>query len=384
MRVLRAICLLALVAAGPQLHAQVQGDSGKQIDELKAALAAALSENQALKKLVAELTEMSKQLNADLMVQRVTVEKIKKEKLKAATEHQTRAAEYKLALAENKMLKARIKSLLRSGGSSTSKPAAATKDRTNVRLIAITLHEELWKWWTDPQLLTEHIALRRKLVHLDADHSIDAWLVRHKQFAGTRVDWPMKLVSGSIISKKKVDAAWKKANQDLNDTLNAMVYGKTRPRKSDNARIVDRRIGARATTRPASRPRSDKPKVKPPKNTRGPTPRRVDFRKRIRDLQERIELYKTASKAGGMTTIYAVAGDIAVKMSLPGRRFENVSVRKRPSVQVTGNILSAAPKAGFFAGRKSNMIQFVVTGECKIKNPPEPKTSDQRPVISDH
>ena len=372
MRVCCVICLLVLVAAGPQLHAQVQGDTGKRIDELKSALAAALTENRELKKLVAEMTKMSKQLNAELLVQRVAVEKIRKEKLKAATEHQTSATEYKLALAENKMLKARIKSLRRSGGSSTSKPAAATNDRTNVRLIAITLHEELWKWWTDPQLLTEHIALRRKLVHLDGDHSIDAWLVRRKEFAGTRVDWPMKLVSGSIISKKKVDAAWKKAKQDLNDTLNAMVYGKSRPTKTDNARIFDRRIGARATSRPAAGSRSDKPKAKPPENTRGPTPRRVDFRKRIRNLQEQIELYKTASAAGGMTTIHAVAGNIAVKMSLPGRRFENVSVKKRPVVQVTGHILSAAPKAGFFAGRTGSMIQFVVAGECKLRNPPAP------------
>ena len=377
MRVCCVICLLALVAAGPQLHAQVQGDTGKQINELKSALAAALAENRALTKLVVEMTEMSKQLNADLLVQRAAVEKIKKDNLKAATEYEKHAMEYKLALAENKMLKARIKSLRRSGGSNTSKPAAATTDRTNERLIAITLHEELWKWWTDPQLLTEHIALRRKLVHLDADHSIDAWLARHGDFAGTRIDWPMKLVSGGIISKKKVDKAWKKAKQDLNDTLNAVVYGKTRPRKPDNSRIVDRRIGARATTRPATGPRSDKGKAKAPKNTSGPTPRRVDFRKGIRNLQEQIELYKTASAAGGMTTIHAVAGNIAVRMSLPGRHFENVSLTKRPSVQITGNILSAAPKAGFFAGRTDSMIQFVVAGECKMKNPPESKTSDQ-------
>ena len=361
MRVCRIICLLALVAAAGRLYAQVQGDTGKQIDELKAALA----ENKMLKKLVAELTEMSKQLNAEIVAQKLVIEKIEKGNLKAATAYKTRAMEYKLALAENKMLKARIKSLLRSGGSSTSKPAAATKDRTNVRLIAITLHEELWKWWTDPLLLTEHIALRRKLVHLDADHSIDAWLARRKEFAGARVDWPMKLVSGGIISKDKVNKAWKKANQDLTDTLNAMVYGKGRPGKTDNARIVDRRIGARATSRPTTRPRSDTKKAK--------TLRRVDFRKRIRNLQEQIDLYKRASAAGGMTTIYAVAGNIAVKMSFPGRRFENVSVKKRPSVQVTGHILSAAPKAGFFAGRKDSMIQFVVAGECEIKNPPAPE-----------
>ncbi|MDP6543559.1 MAG: hypothetical protein QGH60_06165 [Phycisphaerae bacterium] len=367
MRVCCVICLLALVAVGPQLHAQVQGDK----------LTAALAENKMLKKLVVELTAMTKQLNAELLLQRVVVEKIKKDHLKTATGHQKNATEYKLAMAENKMLKARIKSLLRSGDSSTSKPAAATRDRRNVRLIAITLHEELWKWWTDPQLLSEHILLRRKLVHLDGDHSIDAWLVRRKEFAGTRVDWPMELVSGSIISKKKVDAAWKKAKQDLNDTLNAMVYGKGRTGKTDNARIVDRRIAAGATSRPAIGTRRDKRKAKTPKNTAGPTPRRVDFRKRIRNLQEQIELYKTASAAGGMTTIHAVAGNIAVKMSLPGRRFEKVSVKKRPSVQVTGNILSAAPKAGFFAGRKDSMIQFVVAGECKMKNPPAPKTSNQ-------
>ena len=360
MRVLRAICLLALLGAGPQLHAQVQGDTGNQVNELKAKLTAALTENKMLKKLVADLTEMSKQLSADMAAQRLAVEEMKKNNLKTVAEHQTHAAEYKLALAENKMLKARIKSLLRSGGSGTSKPVTATRDRTNVRLIAIALHEELWKWWTDPLLLTEHITLRRKLVSLDADHSIDAWLTRRKEFAGTRVDWPMKLVSGSIISKDKVDKAWKKADQDLTDTLNAVVYGKTRPGKPDNARIVDRRIGARATSRPATRPRSDTKTAK--------APSRVEFRRRIRDLQEQIELYKRASEAGGMTTIYAVAGNIAVKMMLPGRHFENVSVTRRPSVQITGSILGAAPKAGFFAGRKDTMIQFVVDGKCKIKN----------------
>ena len=77
-----------------------------------------------------------------------------------------------------------------------------------------------------------------------------------------------------------------------------------------------------------------------------------------------------------MTTIHAVAGNIAVRMSLPGRHFENVSLTRRPSVQITGSILSAAPKAGFFAGRTDSMIQFVVVGECKMKNPPESKTSD--------
>ena len=360
-----AICVLVLVAAGPRLDAQVQVDPGKQIDELKSKLAAALRENRELRKLMVELTEMSKQLNADVVAQRLVVEETRKKSLKAATEHQKHAMEYKLALAENKMLRARIKSLIRSAGSSTSKPAAVKKDRTNVRLIEIELHEDLWEWWMDPLLLTDHIAMRRKLVHLDADHSIDAWLTRRREFAGTRVDWPMRLVSGSVISKSKVDQARKKAKQDLTDTLRAVVYGKARPAKPDNSRVVDLRIAARATSRPA--------KTKPKKKTGPPTPSRIDLRKRIRHLQEQIELYQRASAAGGLTTIYAVAGNIAVKMDLPGRRFDSISMTRRPRVQITGNILSAAPKAGFFAGRKDTMIQFVVAGECKMKDPPAPK-----------
>ena len=375
-----AICLLALAAAGSRIHAQVQADTGTQIDELKTKLAAALVENKMLKKLVAELTEMSKRLNADLLVQRVAVEKIKQDNRKAAAEYQARAAEYKLAMAENKMLRARIKSLIRSGGSSTSKPAAARRNRTNVKLIEIELHEELWEWWTDPLLLTDHIALRRKLVHLDADHSIDAWLARRREFAGTRVDWPMKLVSGSVIPKSKVDQAWKKAKQDLNDTLRAVVYGKVRPGKTDNSRIPDLRIGARATSRPAIGQPNRTKKTKPGKNAEPPAPSRLDLRKRIRHLQEQIELYERASAAGGLTTIYAIAGNIAVKMSLPGRRFENISMTRRPSVQITGNILSAAPKAGLFAGRKDTMIQFVVAGECKMKDLPAPKPRPERGI----
>ena len=58
MRLRHAICLLAMVAAGPQLHAQVRGHAGKQNDELKSAHAAALTENQKLKKLAPQSDEL--------------------------------------------------------------------------------------------------------------------------------------------------------------------------------------------------------------------------------------------------------------------------------------------------------------------------------------
>jgi hypothetical protein len=350
MRVFCIICLLALVAVGPQLHAEAPSD----------ALAGVVAENKSLKKLITGLNEVCEQLNAEIKAQKLVIEKLKASHRKTVTEQQARAMEYKLALAENKMLKARINSLLRTGGSSTTKPAA-TRNRKNVRFIEIELRENLWKWWIDPLLLSDHLAMRRKLVHLDTDHSIDSWLTRRGEFAGTRVNWPMKLVSGNIISKKEVDNAWKAARQNLKDTLSSMVYDTRRPAETDNDKIVDRRMGAGSTSRPASGKQKGtaKPKVSG----------RDDLRKRIRNLQDQIAIYKRASQAGGMTTIYAVAGDIAVKMSLPGRHFENVVLTKRPSVQITGDILRAAPKAGFFAGRKGSMIQFVVSGECKIKNP---------------
>ena len=358
-----AICLLATIAVGPQLHAQAPDASEKQVNELQAKLTAALAENKTLRKLVSEFTTLIEQHNADLAAQKRAVDEIKRDSLKADAKYQARELEYKLATAENKMLRARIKSLLKPGGSSTTKP----ESRRNVRYIAITLHEELWTWWTDPNLLTEHIALRRKLVHLDVDHSIDAWLARRKEFAGTRVDWEMNLVSGKIISKEMVDAALKKAKQDLNNALKAAVYGKPKPRKTDDAKIVDRRITAHATSRPAPKQRSSTiiadPYARP----------RVDYRTQIRQLQEQIELYKLASAAGGMTTIHAIAGNIAVKMPIPGRHFAKMSLTKRPSVRITGDIVSAAPKAGFFAGRKDSLIQFVVIGECELKNPPAPK-----------
>ncbi|MCP4377500.1 MAG: hypothetical protein GY794_15155, partial [bacterium] len=121
------------------------------------------------------------------------------------------------------------------------------------------------------------------------------------------------------------------------------------------------RIVAGSTSRPAEK---KKKSIAKPKATG-----RDERRKRIRDLQDQIDIYKRSLVAGGMTTIYAIAGDVAVKMQLPGRHFENVVLTKRPSVQITGDILRAAPKAGLFAGRKGTMIQFEVSGECKIKNP---------------
>jgi hypothetical protein len=246
---------------------------------------------------------------------------------------------------------------------STTKP----KRRRNVSYIAIELHEELWKWWTDPQLLTEHIALRRKLVHLDVDHSIDAWLTRRKEFAGTTVNWEMKLVSGRIISREMVDQALKKAKQDLDNTLKSAVYGKPRSRKPNNSKIVDRRIGAHATSRPALKKPSKIKQTNPYEHR----PPRVDYKKQIRQLQEQIALYKLSSASGGMTTIHAIAGNIAVKMPIPGRHFAKLSLKNRPTVQLKGEIIGATPKAGFFAGRKDSMIQFVVIGECKLKNPPK-------------
>ncbi|MDP6635271.1 MAG: hypothetical protein QGG42_10260 [Phycisphaerae bacterium] len=367
MRLTRTICLIALIASGPRLWAQ------ESANKLQAKLTAALIENETLKKLLVEHSALNQQLSADLVAQRRAVEEIRKEIARTNAQHKSRAMEYRLALAENKMLKARVKSLLRSTGSSTSKPGTAASTRRNVRLIAITLHEELWKWWSDPLLLSEHIALRRKLVHLDVDHGIDAWLTRRKEFAGTRVNWSMKLMSGSIISKDQVNKALKKANRTLDETLRAAVYGQPRPKKPNNTKIVDGRLAARATTRPARKPPAGSGGIKAPKTTGYDRPKRVDFRKQIRQLQEQIDLYKRSSTAGGMTTIYAVAGDIVVKMSLPGRRFENVSAKNRPAVQVTGDILSAGPKAGYFIGRKDTMIQFILSGECKLKNPPPAK-----------
>jgi hypothetical protein len=348
------ICLIAITVIAPQTRAQATDD------ELQTKLDKALTENQMLKTLVVELTAVTKQLTADQAALQHAIDKIKQDHLKAEMKRQNRTLEYKLALAENKMLKARVESLLRLGGSSTSQPATGSRSRRNVRLIAITLHEELWKWWTDPLLLTKHIALRRKLEHLDVDHSIDAWLTRQKEFAGTKVNWSMKLVSGSFTSKSKIDKAWKEADQTLTDTIQGAVFGNTKPVNPRKAKLV----GQRPTTRPAPKPRNNS------KVTNGYSrPKRADFSKQIRELKNTVELYKRASAAGGMTTIYAVSGNIAVKMSLPGLRFEKLSMRDRPDVQITGVILSAAPKAGYFAGRNDSMMQFVVTGECKLTNP---------------
>lgn len=349
MRLRLVICLIAMLAVAPGGRAEPKGDAAGRSGERESALDLARSGNKVLRELVDELTKMNKKHRDDLAVRELVIERLEKDRRKLAAGRRADAEEYKLALAENKMLRARIKSLLRPGASSTTKP----KGRSNTRVISITLHENFWKWWSDPILLSEHIALRRKLTTLDVDHSIDAWLTRRKEFHGTRVNWSMKLVSGTYISKEKVNKAWKKAKQDLNDTLNAAVYGVRRPAKTDNPKVAASRPGAK--------------KSPPPKKAKPPL--RIDFRKRIRELQEQIEMYKRASAAGGMTTIYAVAGDIAIKMSLPGRRLTNVSLNKRPDVQITADIVSAAPKAGLFIGRKDTMLQFVVTGECKLKDP---------------
>ncbi|MCP4377302.1 MAG: hypothetical protein GY794_14140, partial [bacterium] len=266
------ICLLALVVVGPQVHADAKDDM----------LVGLMDENQSLKKLITGLNEVCEELNADIKVQKLTIEKLRASQLKTVNEQQARAMEYKLALAENKMLKARIKSLLRTGGSATTKPAA--KNRKNVRLIEIELPENLWKWWLDPLLLSDHLAMRRKLVLLDTDHSIDSWLARRREFAGTRVDWTMKLVSGKIISTKEVSKALKTARQNLNDTLSSMVYDTRRPAKTDNDKIVDRRIVAGSTSRPAEK---KKKSIAKPKATG-----RDERRKRIRDLQDQIDIYK--------------------------------------------------------------------------------------------
>jgi len=353
--------LLAITAPTAALGAQ------SQIERLRA-------ENAALRKLVTELSSLSKQLTADLAAQRLVIEKIEKDKQKAAAEHRARALEYKLAAAENKMLKARIKSLVRSTGSSTTKPSSP-RSRRNMRTIQIELHEDFWEWWTDPMLLSKHIALRRKLVHLDADHSIDAWLTRRKQFAGVKVDWTMQLVSGAITSKEKVDDALKKADRELNSALEAAVFGRRFAKATDNAKYRDATIAALATTQPKPR-KTNTVKVKTPKTADAdPYARkpRVDHRKHIRDLQERIELYKRASKAGGLTTIYAVAGDIAAKIAIPGRHFEKIPRTPRPQVQITGFILGAAPKAGYFAGRTDRMMQFSISGSCTLKGDAAPE-----------
>jgi len=370
MRLHRTILLLAIVVSGPQLRAQ------SPADQLREQLAEARIENAKLKKLVLDLSDLSKQLNADLTVERLKARKIRQDKTKAADAHKSRAMEYKLAMAENKMLKARIKSLLRSTGAST-RPADTPHNRKSVRSINIELHENLWKWWSDPILLSKHISLRRKLTHLDVDHSIDAWLTRQRQFVGTKVNWTMRLVSAAITSKKKIDEALGQAEKDLSATLQAAVYGSKGSKPIDNARYRNSTIAALATTQPKPKtPRTVK-KPKAPKTDPYARPKRTNFRKQIRDLQERIELYKLASAAGGLTTVYAVSGDIAVKIAIPGRHFETVSRAKRPGVKIVGEILRAAPKAGYFIGRTDSMMQFELTGRCELKAQPTDRTKSE-------
>jgi len=371
MKLKRIIILLTIVLIAGRLQAQ-SSDS-----ELRRQLAAARAENASLKKLVIDLSNLSKQLNADLAVERHAAKKVRQELVKAAkkytlktTADKDKAMEYKLALAENTMLRARIKSLLRSTGSSTSKPADDPRNRKHVRLIQIELHEDLWKWWSDPILLSEHISLRRKLTHLDVDHSLDAWLTRRGQFAGTKVNWNMRFVSGAITSKKKIDLRLKQAEKDLSATLQAVVFGSKSPIAVDNAKYRDSTIAALATTQPKAKSTPAGKKPKTAKTDPHAGAKKTNFRMQIRNLQEKIELYKLASAAGGLTTVYAVAGDIAVKIALPGRHFERVSRADQPRVKIVGSILRAAPKAGYFIGRTDTMMQFEVSGKCTLKNPP--------------
>jgi len=371
MRLRHAICLLTLIVASSGLYAQTPDA------DIRARLAAAMQENATLKKLVAELTAMSKELSADIEAQRIAFEEINKRRQKADAERGSKTMDYKIALAENKMLKARIKSLLRARDSSTSKPSGKTRRSSNVKVIHIELQENFWKWWTDPLLLTEHMALRRKLVHLDGDHSIDAWLTRRKGFTGTRVEWNMTLVSVQFTSKLQIDKALKKANQDLTDTLDAVVHGKTRPLRPSNSGITDLRIEARTTSQPAPKPDTDTARLRLLKPSGYYRPKREDIRRQIGNLQESIKLYKRASAAGGLTTIHAVAGNVAAKMLLPGKQLEGVRASKRPGVFITGSVLGASPKAGFFAGRKDTMVQFSVNGECKLKSTSSTETKPE-------
>ena len=363
------ICLLSIIAAVPPSQAQTPDKT------TQAKLQAAQAENKTLRKLVSDLTELNNGLSAEVEAMRQVMDKIEKKKLQAAAKRDDRTMDYKLVAAENKMLKSRIRSLLKSGGKPTTQPARSTNSSKHVRQISISLPEDYWEWWLDdPIQLTEHIALRRKLTPLDVDHSIDAWLTRRNGFAGKRVKWAMKLVSGSITSKVKVDAALKQAKKDLDDTLSAAVYGKSAAKMLDNSRYKDGRITARNLTQPVKKTTKKAPKINAASASAYARPTRTDLHKKIRDLQQQIELYQQASKAGGITTIHAVAGNIAVKMSLPGKRFAGLSLKTRPGVQIVGHILSASPKAGYFAGRKDNMIQFVVTGSCNLT---QPKSSDK-------
>ncbi|MBT3201899.1 MAG: hypothetical protein HN350_18520 [Phycisphaerales bacterium] len=358
------ICLLSIIAAAPQSQAQTPDKT------IQAQLQTAQAENKTLRKLVSELTTLNKGLSAEVEAMRQVMDKIEKDKLKTAAKREDRTMDYKLVEAENKMPKAKIRSLLKSGGKPTTRPAAPIGSSKHVRQISISLPEDYWEWWLDdPNLLTEHITLRRKLTPLDVDHSIDAWLTRRNGFAGKRVKWTLKLVSGAITSKEKVDKALKKAKKDLDDTLGAAVYGKSAARPLDNSKYQDRRIAARVRTQPVKKPTKKAPKINEIPVSAYTRPTRTDLHKKIRDLQQQIELYQQASKAGGITTIHAVGGNIAVKMSLPGKRFEKLSLKTKPSVQIVGHILSASPKAGYFAGRKDNMIQFVVTGSCNLTQP---------------
>jgi hypothetical protein len=371
MRLHRTILLLAIVASAAPLWAQ------STEDKLRQQLADTRVANATLQRLVDELSALSDKLNADLAVERLKAKKIRQDKTKAVDTHNARAMEYKLAIAENKMLKARIKSLMRSRGAGSTRPADNPHKRKSLRSINIELHENLWKWWSDPILLSEHISLRRKLTHLDVDHSLDAWLTRNRQFVGTKVNWTMKLVSAAITPKKRIDAALRQAEKDLSATLQAAVYGNKGSKPVDNARYKDATVAALASTQPKPKsPRVGK-QPKAPKTDPYARPKQTNFRKQIRDLQERIELYKLASAAGGLTTVYAVSGDIAAKIAIPGRHFETVSRAKRPGVKVVGDILRAAPKAGYFIGRTDSMMQFELSGRCELKALPADQTKSK-------
>jgi len=132
--------------------------------------------------------------------------------------------------AEVKLLKAQVHSLKRK--LADKKPAAATRPTlpkahpvrapktipprgAKVFAYKFTIYEHNPKWWTDAQVLQDEMAARARIRRLEPGQGLRAWLARHKDFVGQKIQWPLIIVEGRYIKKDVAAAQYISTNKQL-------------------------------------------------------------------------------------------------------------------------------------------------------------------------
>lgn len=113
------------------------------------------------------------------------------------------SAAIRLLRAENKLLRAQIKTLKSKLGIGTA-ANATTQNAVPVKsgsTKTFAIHEDAPAWWRDPAALTFEIRLREILAGTMPAEGPAPWMLRNKFLAGRELEWTVKIVSVTSVGE---------------------------------------------------------------------------------------------------------------------------------------------------------------------------------------